>query len=462
MAIDVDHGFSGTSARMLVCGEDNTDPATKRHDRCSTKTIANPDDVAMIPEYRQLMIGEDTRGAERSVCEFEHQPDSQLTYQPSGDASAQQQIHYAEMTWAAAKDWCGRHSDCVAFGFDSPQNKPMTPVPVYFDTLTGHYGGLPTDENSGSHTYVKKCNRQSKSLWVYDLVIDGMTRVASVPNGAETASPFWFTVGHWSYVSLVAQHPEVAQVGYLGPFPVRPFSPVALWREIPYPVGTARSKLTTAPIVTLSDIEETGRIGFHVLHRSNKLLPPNTVIGTIVTKSTVTSHRYVYETDVGGSPTSTELVSQDPDFSSILNIGDKIFSVTQYTSEHRTGVAYLSELEQDSETGKLTVTQTKPVDFSAHGGVWAPRAGTVTPWETHLGAEQNEPDARAFYDDDLSVDDVSEFLRYFGEYVNPDAINLAQATQKGFFPYRYGYAWETEVSADFTEKTTKLYALGRR
>ena len=129
MAINVDHAFSGTSAHMLVCGEVNTDPVTNGDDYCSTNNIANPDNIAMIPEYRQLMIGEDT----------------------------------------------GRH--------------------------------------------------ENNLLWIYELDIGGMTRVASVPLGAETTSPYWFTVGRWSYASLVAQHPssQAAQVGYIGPIPsIRP------------------------------------------------------------------------------------------------------------------------------------------------------------------------------------------------------------------------------------------------
>ena len=49
----------------------------------------------------------------------------------------------------------------------------------------------------------------------------------------------------------------------------------------------------------------------------------------------------------------TKLVSHNPDFMSILNIGGKIFSVTQFESP-RPGVAYLAELEQDDK-GQLTV-----------------------------------------------------------------------------------------------------------
>ena len=48
-------------------------------------------------------------------------------------------------------------------------------------------------------------------------------------------------------------------------------------------------------------------------------------------------------------------MSHNPDFTSILNVGGKIFSITQFESP-TPGVAYLSELEQDEAHGTLTVS----------------------------------------------------------------------------------------------------------
>ena len=48
-------------------------------------------------------------------------------------------------------------------------------------------------------------------------------------------------------------------------------------------------------------------------------------------------------------------LSQNPDFTSILNVGGKIFSITHY--ETIPGAAYLTELAQDKSTGKLTVSE---------------------------------------------------------------------------------------------------------
>ena len=50
-----------------------------------------------------------------------------------------------------------------------------------------------------------------------------------------------------------------------------------------------------------------------------------------------------------------DLISNNPDFSSILQVGSKIFGVTHFESP-RPGVAYVAEYEQDSANGKLTVS----------------------------------------------------------------------------------------------------------
>jgi hypothetical protein len=34
-----------------------------------------------------------------------------------------------------------------------------------------------------------------------------LTRIASTPMGSETTSPYWYTIGDWSYMMFVVQHP---------------------------------------------------------------------------------------------------------------------------------------------------------------------------------------------------------------------------------------------------------------
>ena len=65
MEMDVDHAFSTLNARMLTCGVPTIVPGAA--DSCVTNHIANPDNVAMIPDYNQLIIGEDTGGHQNDL-----------------------------------------------------------------------------------------------------------------------------------------------------------------------------------------------------------------------------------------------------------------------------------------------------------------------------------------------------------------------------------------------------------
>ena len=156
-------------------------------------------------------------------------------------------------------------------------------------------------------------------------------------------------------------------------------------------------------------------------------------------------------------------VSHNPDFASILTAyDDKMYMITQFESP-RPGVAYLSELKQEDD-GKLTMVSAAPIDFSALGGLWIPCAGSVTPWGSHLGSEEYEPDARSFYasespaqEDSWMGRNIADFMRYF-----PDATGTSpnEIVASGFNPYFYGYAWETKI-ADGKPLTEKLYSQGR-
>lgn len=102
--------------------------------------------------------------------------------------------------------------------------------------------------------------------------------------------------------------------------------------------------------------------------------------------------------------------------------------------------------------------------------MWIPCAGMVTPWETHLGSEEYEPNARMYYEANATHtvitgnwvgDNIHSYMRYFNKYLDKTTFTRAVAQAGGFYPYRYGYPWETVVKADFTETTTKLYVHGR-
>jgi secreted PhoX family phosphatase len=106
---------------------------------------------------------------------------------------------------------------------------------------------------------------------------------------------------------------------------------------------------------------------------------------------------------------------------------------------------YLSALAQDKRTGSLEALSTRPIDLSGVRGGRLHCAGSVTPWNSHLGSEEYEPDAR---EPDA---DLTSMADYFGG--DPGELN----------PYNYGWAVEVKVldEAGGTE-VIKHYAMGRR
>ncbi|BAP54801.1 hypothetical protein THII_0504 [Thioploca ingrica] len=142
-------------------------------------------------------------------------------------------------------------------------------------------------------------------------------------------------------------------------------------------------------------------------------------------------------------------ISNKNDFSSLIPIGKKLFMISHF--EDLPGALYLTELKQDLTNGQLTAINTQFMDVSEIHGIWLPCAGSVTAWNTHLGSEEYEPDARTL---NLTTREVTHFgymARYYGG--NLLALN----------PYDYGFVIEVQLlneQSDYSVK--KHYAMGRR
>ncbi|MFF2455277.1 PhoX family protein [Peribacillus simplex] len=173
--------------------------------------------------------------------------------------------------------------------------------------------------------------------------------------------------------------------------------------------------------------------------------------------------------DVKGNPikdpSSTDgkyFVSDAPDSNSLLMpIDGKLYMVTHYeyqTIDAAGQSAYglvpasmsLTELEQDKKTGELKPVKVEKIDFSAVNGLWIPCNGSLSPWNTHLGSEEYEPDARQFADPTSKTrSQVETFAQfYFG--------NKAKAN-----PYFYGYTPEITVDKKGKASAVKHYSTGR-
>ncbi len=152
------------------------------------------------------------------------------------------------------------------------------------------------------------------------------------------------------------------------------------------------------------------------------------------------------------------MISSNPDFTSLLPVGKKLFSVSHF--EEAPAALYVSEFAQDAD-GNMTAVSTKPIDLSGVDGVWYPCAGSVTPWNTHLGSEEYPDDARAT-EAAATVADIDEdtlpMARYFG--LDPATMTV-EAFKAAFNPYHYGFATEITVTEAGDASIVKHYAMGR-
>ncbi|MCP5420051.1 MAG: DUF839 domain-containing protein [Gammaproteobacteria bacterium] len=207
----------------------------------------------------------------------------------------------------------------------------------------------------------------------------------------------------------------------------------------------AKREVVVSPSVTVNGVEH--KIGYHVLARSGDKIGDQ-VFATLIDKS----GKPVLSAD--GQP----VISTSADFTSLLPVGDKLYSVTHF--ESRPGAMYLSELATDTE-GNLTPVSTKPIDFSAFDGLWVPCAGSVTPWRTHLGSEEYPPDARAI-EEAKSLDDIDDYNKPMASYFDVDPATMTLEQFRAVFnPYAYGYPTEITVTADGNGTAQKHYAMGR-
>jgi hypothetical protein len=65
-------------------------------------------------------------------------------------------------------------------------------------------------------------DHSNNMMWTLDLERGDFTRILTVPEGAEPTSPYFFSVGGFTYLMGVVQHPESTDdeesvTGYLGP-----------------------------------------------------------------------------------------------------------------------------------------------------------------------------------------------------------------------------------------------------
>ena len=156
----------------------------------------------------------------------------------------------------------------------------------------------------------------------------------------------------------------------------------------------------------------------------------------------------------------TPYVSTAPDMNSLMKVPglpeNTYYMISHYESMPKNqnglenpGTMSLSRVKMDPATGKLTVVDIKPIDFSAVHGIWKPCAGLLTPWNTHLGSEETDPDARA-HEANPSKSPVTNFMKNY--YNDPTLIGN---------PYYYGHVPEVTVNVNGDTSVVKHYSMGR-
>ncbi len=177
---------------------------------------------------------------------------------------------------------------------------------------------------------------------------------------------------------------------------------------------------------------------------------------------------YNYKMEPLLDPMGNPVVAETPDANSLLNVGGKLFLVTHYEYDwilSNGAVAFstpgwytrmpmsmtLADISQASD-GKLTATKVKPLDFSGVNGIWIPCFGSQTPWNTHLGSEE---DYDLIYNplDSKNAGTTAAGLKAMTE--------LYFKNERQANPYHYGIIPEVTIKADGSYSIVKHYAMGR-
>jgi secreted PhoX family phosphatase len=207
--------------------------------------------------------------------------------------------------------------------------------------------------------------------------------------------------------------------------------------EVGVPVTDAQKRAVQASdLVVVNGLAH--KIGYHTILRSGQQAGGG-VFGELV--------------DMHGKPLvaadGSHAISDSNDFSSLIQKDGALFMISHF--ESRPGAMYLTKLGQDAESGELSAQWTRNIDFSAIHGLWVPCAGSVTPWGSHLGSEEYEPDAAKW---NSATGKIDPYYNAMGAYTDGDLHRIN--------PYYYGYPVEVAVeNAQGATQVMPHYSMGR-
>lgn len=138
------------------------------------------------------------------------------------------------------------------------------------------------------------------------------------------------------------------------------------------------------------------------------------------------------------------------DYTALLEKNGKTYMITQF--ECQTGGMYYAEVVQ-SPAGELSPVEDtlKFIDQSDEWGGWVHCAGSVTPWNSYLGGEEYEPDAKALEGAAYPTGD-----RYDDKVRSYWLEDISLSS-----PYHNGWITEVDIDENGDASYEKHYAMGR-
>lgn len=234
----------------------------------------------------------------------------------------------------------------------------------------------------------------------------------------------------------------------------------------PAPVGDAEQTTaytsSSAVVTLLNGMKKTFPLAYNVLYSSGDQIG-GWKAGTVVDKSgaPLMALRDDANNDLAYGP----FYARSPDANSLMRKGRGIYLITHF--EYDTTVPSAADPTKDVDlygqlpmvmnlasiqqehNGELSAVGLENISMNGVEGLWIPCAGELTPWNTHIGGEEYEPDARTYENKPLTP--MNRFLQTAGQ----------TAAQGGANPYNYGLAVEVSLGRKGRTDATKHYAMGR-
>ncbi len=236
------------------------------------------------------------------------------------------------------------------------------------------------------------------------------------------------------------------------------------------PASMATTSVASALKVAYSDgSSQTYQLGYQPFFITGQQVPDGNG-GTLIAGSYFDINgKPIMDTSVAGK--ERQFFSDAPDGTTLLTVpgakvagvkGNTVFAVVQfeYTTLDQAGqsaygklpspIAVLT-LDQDPATGKLSLVKYYNVPTAPANGLWITCGASLSPWGTHLGSEEYEPDAAA-------IAKNTQFQAFINNLYGDDA---AASDPVKANPYLYGHLPEVTVNPDGTGTVKKHYCLGR-